>query len=381
MIKKHYLLSPGPTPIPEGVLAAATHPMIHHRTPDFSRIFMDTVTGIKNIFQTINDVFILASSGSGAMEAAVVNTLSPEDSAIVINGGKFGNRWAKICRAYGVNVQEIVLEWGEPYTKEQLSEELKKYPDVKAVFSTLAETSTGTAYDIRGYGEILTRSDAILVVDGISGIGATPCPMDKWNLDVLLSASQKSFMVPPGLAYISFSQKAWSLVKQSTLPKFYFDAKEAKNSLKKETSPWTPAISLIIQQQEALKIINHIGLDNLITHHRILGEATRAGIQSIGLELLSKRPANILTAVKIPSGIDGKILVKTMQEKYKAYIAGAQDPHKGEFFRIAHLGYMDGFDILTALSALEMALEDVGYSFQKGVSVCTAKEILKENWE
>lgn len=381
MIKKHYLLSPGPTPIPEGVLAAATHPMIHHRTPDFSRIFMDTVTGIKNIFQTINDVFILASSGSGAMEAAVVNTLSPEDSVIVINGGKFGNRWAKICRAYGVYVQEIVLEWGEPYTKEQLSEELKKYPDVKAVFSTLAETSTGTAYDIRGYGEILTRSDAILVVDGISGIGATPCPMDKWNLDVLLSASQKSFMVPPGLAYISFSQKAWSLVKQSTLPKFYFDAKEAKNSLKKETSPWTPAISLIIQQQEALKIINHIGLDNLITHHRILGEATRAGIQSIGLELLSKRPANILTAVKIPSGIDGKILVKTMQEKYKAYIAGAQDPHKGEFFRIAHLGYMDGFDILTALSALEMALEDVGYSFQKGVSVCTAKEILKENWE
>lgn len=381
MIKKHYLLSPGPTPIPESVLAAATHPMIHHRTPDFSRIFMDTVTGIKNIFQTINDVFILASSGSGAMEAAVVNTLSPEDSVIVINGGKFGNRWAKICRAYGVKVREIVLEWGESYTKEQLSEELKKYPDVKAVFSTLAETSTGTAYDIRGYGEILTRSDAILVVDGISGIGATPCPMDKWNLDVLLSASQKSFMVPPGLAYISFSQKAWSLVEQSTLPKFYFDAKEAKNSLKKETSPWTPAISLIIQQQEALKIINQIGLDNLITHHRILGEATRAGIQSVGLELLSKRPANILTAVKIPSGIDGKTLVKTMQEKYKAYIAGAQDPHKGEFFRIAHLGYMDGFDILTALSALEMALEDVGYSFQKGVSVCTAKEILKENWE
>ncbi|MEE9502374.1 MAG: alanine--glyoxylate aminotransferase family protein [Candidatus Aminicenantaceae bacterium] len=381
MIKKHYLLSPGPTPIPEGVLAAATHPMIHHRTPDFSRIFMDTVTGIKNIFQTKNDMFILASSGSGAMEAAVVNTLSPEDSTIVINGGKFGSRWAKICRAYGVSVREIVLEWGEPYTKEQLSEEMKKNPDIKAVFSTLAETSTGTAYDIRGYGEILTRSDAILVVDGISGIGATPCPMDKWNLDVLLSASQKSFMVPPGLAYISFSQKAWSLVEQSTLPKFYFDAKETKNSLNKETSPWTPAISLIIQQQEALKIINHIGLNNLITHHRILGEATRAGIQSIGLELLSKRPANILTAVKIPSGIDGKTLVKTMQEKYKAYIAGAQDPHKGEFFRIAHLGYMDGFDILTALSALEMALEDMGYSFQKGVSVCTAKEILKENWE
>jgi len=381
LIKKHYLLSPGPTPVPEGVLAAATYPMIHHRTPEFSRIFMDVVTSIKTIFQTENDVFILASSGSGAMEAAVVNTLSPGDSAIVINGGKFGNRWGKICRAYGVSVREIILEWGEPYTKEQLSEELEINPDVSAVFSTLAETSTGTEYDIRGYGEIVAQSEAILVVDGISGIGAISCPMDEWNLDVLLSASQKSFMVPPGLAYISFSKKAWSLVEQSTSPKYYFDAKEAKTSMRRETSPWTPAISLILQQQEALKIINRIGLENLISHHRILGEATRAGVQSIGLELLSKQPANILTAVKTPSGIDGEILVETMQEKYKTYIAGAQYPHKGKFFRIAHLGYMGGFDVLTALSALEMTLEDLGYNFEKGASLCAAKEILKENWK
>jgi aspartate aminotransferase-like enzyme len=381
LIKKHYLLSPGPTPIPEDVLAAAMHPMIHHRTPEFSRIFMDVVHGIKTVFQTENDVFILASSGSGAMEAAVVNTLSPGDSAIVINGGKFGNRWGKICRAYGVSVREIVLEWGEPYTKEHLCEELKTNPDVKAVFSTLAETSTGTEYDIHGFGEIVASTDAILVVDGISGIGAISCPMDEWNLDVLISASQKSFMVPPGLAYISFSNKAWSLVEKSTSNKFYFDAVEAKTSLQRETSPWTPAISLILQQQVALKKIAHIGLENLIRHHRILGESTRAGIKSIGLELLSKRPANILTAVKIPIGIDGKILVKMMQEKYKTYIAGAQDPHKGKFFRIAHLGYMGGFDVLTALSALEMTLEDLGHNFQKGASICAAKEILKENWK
>ena len=315
------------------------------------------------------------------MEAAVVNTLSPGDSAIVINGGKFGNRWAKICRAYGVSVREIHLEWGEPCSKEQLSEELKINPNIKAVFSTLVETSTGTEYDIRGYGEVVSPSDAVLVVDGISGIGAMACPMDEWNLDVLISASQKSFMVPPGLAYISFSKKAWGLVEQSTSPKFYFDAKEAKTSLSQETSPWTPAISLILQQREALKIIDRIGVDNLIRHHRILGEATRAGVQSIGLELLSKRPANILTAVRIPNGIDGIILVQTMQEKYKIYIAGAQEPHKGEFFRIAHLGYMGGFDVLTALSALEMTLEDLGYKYQKGDSIRAAKEILKENWE
>ena len=381
MIKKHYLLSPGPTPIPEGVLAAATYPMIHHRTPEFSRIFMEVVTSIKTIFQTQNDVYILASSGSGAMEAAVVNTLSPGDSAIVINGGKFGNRWGKICRAYGVSVREIILEWGEPYTKEQLSEELEINPDANAVFSTLAETSTGTEYDIHGYGEVVALSKAILVVDGISGIGAISCPMDDWNLDVLLSASQKSFMAPPGLAYISFSKKAWKLVEQSTLPKFYFDAKEAKTSIERETSPWTPAISLILQQLEALKIIEKIGMENLIDHHRILAEATRAGVQSIGLELLSKQPANILTAVKTPSGIDGEILVETMQEKYKTYIAGAQDPHQGNFFRIAHLGYMGGFDVLTALSALEMTLEDLGYNFVKGASLCAAKEILKENWK
>lgn len=341
---------------------------------------MDVVSGIKRTFQTENDVFILSSSGSGAMEAAVVNTLSPGDSVIVINGGKFGSRWAKICRAYGVYVQEIVLAWGEAYTKEQLHEEMKKNPGVKAVFTTLAETSTGTEFDIRGYGEVTASSEALLVVDGISGVGAISCPMDEWHLDVLLSASQKSFMVPPGLAYISFSSKAWNLVERSTLPKFYFDAKEARNSLRKETAPWTPAISLIIQQHEALKIIEQIGRETLINHHRILGEATRAGVQSIGLELLSKRPANILTAVKTPVVIDGNKLVRTMQDKFKAHIAGAQEPHKGEFFRIAHLGYMGGFDVITALSALEMTLADFGYNI-KGASIRAAEEILKENWQ
>ncbi len=342
---------------------------------------MEVTNGIKSVFLTENDVFILASSGSGVMEAAVVNTLSAGDTAIVINGGKFGNRWGKICHAYGVSVREITLEWGESCPKERLSEELKTNPGVKAVFATLAETSTGTEYDIRGYGEVVTESDSILVVDGISGIGAIACPMDEWNLDVLLSASQKSFMVPPGLSYISFSEKAWRLVKRSNLPKFYFDAKEAKSSLDRETSPWTPAISLIIQQHEALKIINNIGLEKLIDHHRILGEATRSGIQSIGLDLLSKSPANILTAVKIPSVLDGESLVRTMQEKYKTHIAGAQEPHRGKFFRIAHLGYMGAFDVIAALSALEMALEDLGYQFQKGASLIAAKEILKENWE
>ena len=381
MIKKYYLLSPGPTPVPETVLSAAAEPIIHHRTPEFSDIFMEVSEGLKYVFQTEQDVFILASSGTGAMETAVINTLCPGDKTISLNGGKFGERWRKICRAYGIDVRDIVLEWGEPYSKEQLAEELKANPETKAVFATLSETSSGTIYDIQGYGEVTANSKAILVVDGISGLGATPCPMDEWKVDILVAGSQKSFMIPPGLAYIAFSPKAWELVEKSTLPKFYFDAKAYKKNLGKRTTPWTPAVSLIIQQKKSLDIIISLGLEKLFEHHRILGDATRAGIKALGLELLSKNPGNILTAAKVPAGIDGVQLVKTMQGKYRAYIAGGQDPYKGKIFRIAHLGYMGGFDIITALTALEMTLDELGFEFEKGSSIKAAETILKENWK
>lgn len=381
MIKKYYLLSPGPTPVPETVLSAAAEPIIHHRTPEFSKIFMEVSEGLKYIFQTEQDVFILTSSGTGAMEAAVVNTLSPGDKAITINGGKFGERWGKICRAYGVQVREFELEWGEPFTKEQLVEELKANPGTKAVFATLSETSSGTVYDIQGYGEVVARSEAILVVDGISGLGATPCPMDEWKVDVMVAGSQKSFMIPPGLAYIAFSPKAWKFVEKSTLPKFYFDARACKKNLEKQTTPWTPAVSLIIQQKKSLDIIQSFGLEKLFEHHRILGDATRAGAEALGLELLSKNPGNILTAIKVPAGVDGVKLVKTMQGKYMAYIAGGQEPYKGKIFRIAHLGYMGGFDIITALAALEMTLSELGFDFRGGSSIAAAEAVLKENWE
>jgi len=381
MIKKYYLLSPGPTPVPDSVLSAAAEPIIHHRTPEFSEIFMQVTEGLKYVYGTKEDVFILTSSGSGAMETAVVNTLSPGERIISINGGKFGERWGNIAKAYGVNVKEIVLEWGADFTKEQLAAELKANPGVKAVFTTLSETSSGAIYDIKGFGEVVAPTEAILVVDGISGIGATPCPMDEWKVDIFVSGSQKSFMIPPGLAYIAFSPKAWKLVATAKLPKFYFDASKAKKNLEKQTTPWTPAVSLIIQQKKALDIIRSMGLEALLEHHRILGEATRAGVKALGLELLAKKPGNILTAVKTPAGIDGAKLVKTMQSKYRAYIAGAQDPNKGKFFRIAHLGYMGGFDIITSLAALEMTLLDLGYSFEKGRSLAAAETILRENWK
>jgi aspartate aminotransferase-like enzyme len=380
VIKKYYLLSPGPTPVPETVLAAAAEPIIHHRTPEFSRIFMETTEGIKYVFGTKEDAFILTSSGTGGMEAAIVNTLSPGDKVIAINGGKFGERWGNICKAYGVNCKEIVLEWGRDFTKDELEAEIKADSGVKAVCATLSETSTGAVYDVRGFGEVVSKTDTILVVDGISGVGATACPMDEWNIDVLVSGSQKSFMIPPGLAYIAFSPKAWKRVETSRLPKFYFDAVKAKKNLEKQTTPWTPAISLVIQQKKSLDIIKEMGLEKLYAHHRILAESTRAGIGALNLEILAQKPGNILTAVKTPPGLDGVKLVKVMQDKYRVYIAGAQDPNKGKFFRIAHLGYMGGFDVITALSALELALADMGYYFEMGGSIKAAENILKENW-
>ncbi len=381
MFKKYYLLSPGPTPLPEEVLSVASEPIIHHRTPEFSAIFMEVSEGLKQLFGTNQDVFILTSSGTGAMETAVVNTLSPGDKVITINGGKFGERWGKICRAYGVEVKEIVLEWGEDFTKEQLAAELKANPEVKAVFATLSETSSGAIYDIQGFGEVVAATDAILVVDGISGLGATPCPMDEWQIDVMVTGSQKSLMIPPGLAYIAFSPKAWKLVEKAKMPRFYFDAKAAKKNLEKQTTPWTPAVSLIIQQKKALDRIKAIGIDGLLEHHRILGEATRTGVKALGLELLAKRPGNILTAVKVPAGVDGVKLVKLMQSKYRAYIAGGQDPYKGKIFRIAHLGYMCGFEIIMALAALEMALTDLGFPVMMGQAVGAAEKVLRENWK
>lgn len=382
MIKKYYLLSPGPTPVPETVLSAAAEPIIHHRTPEFSKIFMEVTEGLKYVFGTKEDVYILAASGTGAMETAVINTLSPGDKVITINGGKFGERWGNICRAFGLDTKEVVLPWGEDFSPEQLAEEIKKNPGVKAVFTTLSETSTGAIFDIKGFGEVVASTEAILVVDGISGLGATACHMDDWKIDVLVTGSQKSFMIPPGLAYLAFSPKAWKLVESSKLPKFYFDIKKYRKNLEKQTTPWTPAVSLIIQQKKALDIIKNLGLDNLLRHHQILGEATRAAVGAIGLELLAKKPGNILTAIKTPAGVDGNKLVKTMQNKYMAYISNAQEPHKGEFFRIAHLGYMGGFDIITALSALEMTLLDLGYDkFQAGASVAAAQKILREGWQ
>ncbi len=381
MIKKKYLLTPGPTPVPEKVLAIASEPIIHHRTPEFSKIYKEVSEDLQYVFQTKNDVYTLTSSGTGAMETAVVNLVSRGDKVLVINGGKFGERWGQLANAYGAEVIEEKVEWGDDLSADRLKEILNNNKDIKVVFSTLSETSTGTVYDIKSFGEVVKNTEALLVVDGISGLAATECPMDEWGIDVLITGSQKSLMIPPGTAYISLNEKAWEVVEKNSTPNYYFNLKKYKKSHAKDTTPYTPALTLIIQQREALKLIKEITLEGLLEHHKVLGEATRSAIKALGLELFSKKPGNILTSVKVPDGIDGNQLVKSMQYKYMAHISNAQDPMKGKFFRIAHLGYMGAFDVMTAISALEMTLMDLGYKFEHGAGIRTAQKILQENWK
>ncbi|MFW6136686.1 MAG: pyridoxal-phosphate-dependent aminotransferase family protein [Candidatus Aminicenantaceae bacterium] len=379
-MKKNYMFTPGPTMVPPEVLMAEAMPLIHHRTNQFSRIMVEVNQGLQKLFGTEQDVYLVMGSGTAAMEAAVANVCSPGDTAVCAVGGKFGERWADLCEAYGCEVVALEVEWGKSAGIEDVSAALDANAGARALFLTHSETSTGALTDVEALARLTRKTETLLVVDGISGMGASPCPMDKWHVDVLISGAQKSFMTPPGLSYIAFSQPAWKHIERAALPRFYFDAVSAREALKRKTSAWTPAISLIRQQKAALDLIRKIGLENLIAHHRIMGEAVRTGIQALDLELLSRRPGDVLTAVKVPAGIDGGRLVELMHTKYRVYIAGAQAPHKGEFFRIGHLGYTGGFDIITALSALEMTLDDLGFPVKKGASTGAAESILKEHW-
>lgn len=376
-MQKKYLLAPGPTPVPPEVLAAMAQPIIHHRTPEYREIFAEVNEGLKYVFQTKNDVLTFAASGTGAMEAAVANLLSPGDKALVVEGGKFGERFREIGEAYGVEVVPIKVEWGKAVELVLMRQKLKEEREIKAVFTTLCETSTGVVNDIKAMGEIVSGEEAVLVVDAISGLGAMELQSDDWNVDVVVAGSQKGLMIPPGLAFASVSEKAWKLAKESKLPKYYFSFLKAKESLDKTDHPFTPAISLVIALREALRKIREEGLENVLYRHARLARATRAAVTALGLKLFAtEAPSNAVTAVKVPEGIDGVALVKNMREKYGVTIAGGQSQLKGKIFRIAHLGYTDTFDLSVAISALEMALSELGYKVELGAGVKAAEEVL-----
>ncbi|MBI5872669.1 MAG: alanine--glyoxylate aminotransferase family protein [Candidatus Omnitrophica bacterium] len=376
-MKKNFLLTPGPTPLPPEICEALSRPIIHHRTPQFQAILKEAEEGLKAVFQTKNDVFILTSSGTGAMEAAVVNLLSWGDKALVIQGGKFGERWTELCEAYGIKPLVLNVEWGKALDPDVLKGYLNKEKAIKVVFSTLCETSTGVTFDIKAISQVVGETDSVLVVDAISGLGAVDLCMDDWGVDVVVCGSQKGLMLPPGLGFIAVSKKAWQLVEESKCPKYYFDLKEAKKAIDKTDTPFTPAIGLIVALNEALKIMRAEGLENIFKRHKKLAEATRAAMIALGLELFSPTAASdAVTAAKVPHGIDGEKLVKLMRDEYGVTIAGGQGEMKGKLVRIAHMGYISEFDIILGISCLEKALKKMGYNFELGAGVRAAQEVL-----
>jgi aspartate aminotransferase-like enzyme len=351
-------------------------PIIHHRTPQFQAVLKEASEGLKYVFQTVNDVFILASSGTGAMEAALINLLSPGDTALTVQGGKFGERWTELCRAYGVTPEVIDVEWGRAVEPLEIQKRLKANPKIKAVFTTLCETSTGVANDIEAIGKVVKDTAAVLVVDAISGLGAIDLKTDGWSCDVVVSGSQKGLMLPPGLGFVSVSQKAWKLAESSKCPKYYFDLKEAKKAYDKTDTPFTPAITLIIALNESLKMMREDGLENIFYRHKKMAQATRSAVKALGLELFAPTASSdVVTAVKVPAGVDGEKLVKIMRDNYGITIAGGQAELKGKVFRIAHMGFIEEFDIIVGISCLEKVLSTMGYRFSLGAGVKAAQEV------
>ena len=377
MIKKQ-LFSPGPTPVPERVLLAMAGPVMHHRDPGYEVLFQEVREGLKYVFQTKQEVLVLASSGTGAMEAAVCNTLSRGDEVLVVRGGKFGERWGEICEAYGVNVTPLDVTWGQAVDPGLIKKALDAKPAIKAVLVQASETSTGVMHPIKEIADVVkNRAGTILIVDAISALGVSDLPMDQWGIDVLVSGSQKALMLPPGLAFIALSAKAWGFAEKSNLPKFYFNLKEELAVAQKNQSQFTPAISLVVGLREALKMLKEEGLENVFKRHEMLARATREAVKALGLELLAPTaPSNALTAIKAPEGIDGKKLKKNFEDQFGLIIAGGQSQLKGKIIRIAHIGYFQSLDIIQAISTLELVLKGLGYPVKLGAGLKVAEEIL-----
>jgi aspartate aminotransferase-like enzyme len=370
-MKKTYLLTPGPTPLPESVTSVFARPIIHHRTPAFQTIFEDIRAGLKYLFQTEQDVITLAASGTGAMEATITNLFKTGDIVITINGGKFGERWTKLSKTYGLTPIEIFLERGDSVEPAQLAEVVKKNPQAKAILFQASETSTGTAMPVQEICQIAKGAGMLAVCDAITACGVFDLPMDTWGIDVLITGAQKGLMIPPGLAFIALSEKAWKATESANIPKFYFDLAKERKLLPKNQTAWTPAISLIQGLQESLRMIREEGLQNVFKRHELLALSTRNAITALGLEPLARqRPSAAVTAVKVPATIkDGKQIPKLMRDKYGVVITGGQDELEGKIFRLSHFGYCGIFDITTGISALEMVLNDLGHpvAFGKGV--------------
>jgi len=373
-MKKEYLYTPGPVTVPQEVLLKLAEPMYHHRTPRFREMFAEVTQKLKTVFRTENDLLTFTSSGTGAMEASFVNFLSPGDKVITVNGGKFGERWTNLAKTYGVEFDEITLDWGTAPDPDDIAKKLADDPSIKAVYTELTETSTGTVYDIEAIGKVVAATDAILVVDAVSGIGADDIHVDAWKVDVCVAGSQKAFMIPPGLAFLSISEKAWKLAETSKIPKFYFDVKKAKKSIAKNDTTFTPAHTLIGALNVSLSMIIDEGVDAVIARHARLADAVREGAKALGLTLYSSSPSNALTAI-VFDGIDAEQLRNHLKTEGIS-VAGGQNEAKGKIIRVAMMGYANEADVMNALSVLERALNKMGVEIEPGKSLAAAQASL-----
>jgi aspartate aminotransferase-like enzyme len=373
-------MTPGPTQVPEEALLTLAKQVTHHRTPEFVKTLAEALDGLKYVFQTKNDVILLTSSGTGAMEAAVVNTVPRGGKAIVLNAGNFAERWAKICKAFGIEVIEHKVEWGQPVEASDVAALLKQHPDAVAVFGTLMESSTGVGHDVQAIGQVVAPTNALFVVDGISGAGVMECRTDAWGIDILVVGSQKALMLPPGLAFLSVSERAWKQIDKVQAQAFYFDLKVARKKVKDgPDTPWTPAHTLVAALAENLKLIRAEGIENIFAKAKVLSRVTRAGMEAIGLEVFAARPADGLTAVKIPESVNGSAFLKRLESRFGIKVAGGQGHIKGKIFRVAHMGIIDELDIIGTLTAIELVLDELGFPVELGSGVTAATRILAES--
>ncbi|HVO99932.1 MAG TPA: alanine--glyoxylate aminotransferase family protein [Bryobacteraceae bacterium] len=375
-LKKTRLLTPGPTPIYPKALQAMLGADVHHRTQDFKNVFLAVLADLKLVMGTSNDVLVLVASGTGAMEASVTNCFSPGDRVIVCSAGKFGERWVEMTRAYGLDVVVLDAPYGSAVSPEALERALAENPNTKGVFVQASETSTGAAHDVRAMGEAVKKTPATFVVDAITGLGTMPLDIDAWGLDIVIGGSQKAFMVPPGLAFLSISPKAWAQMETAKLPKYYFNLKREKKYAANGESAWTASTALMLALNEALQYIKSIGMAKLVDNAQQLARATREACQALGLELFAPaNPSASVTAVMAPHGLDSGVIVKEFRERFGSIIANGQGEMKGKIFRIAHLGYFDAADLFAVIAELELILVANGIAVTLGSGVAAVQKV------
>jgi len=376
-IRKQRLLTAGPTPLLPAALHAMMGSDIHHRTDDFRKLYKQVLADLKEVMGTAHDVLALTASGTGAMEASVTNFFSPGDPVIVCTAGKFGERWAELAKVFGLNATVLESPYGDAVSPDRLSQALSA--KTRGVFVQASESSTGAAHNVRAMGELVKKTDAILVVDAITGLGTMPLDIDGWGLDIVIGGSQKAFMVPPGLAFLSISPKAWAHHATATLPRYYFDLKKEKKNAANGESSWTPAVPVLLALAEALKFIKSIGMGQLIENAQLLAKATRAAATRLGLELFAPHsPGAALTSIKAPPGMDSGVLVKEFRRRFGAIVNNGQGSMKGQIIRLAHLGYFDFPDLFAVIAELEIILAAHGFPVEFGAGVAAVQQVYAE---